>query len=182
MTDEMTERPRLEPTTEADWDEETGALIDALGRLNIFTTLAHHPKLLKRWLVFGGHVLSRSTLAERERELIILRTGWRCGSEYEFGQHTVIGGRSGLTEAEIRRLASEGTVGWSPEDELLVRATDELVQDHGLAEGTWRDLSARWTTQQVLDLIFTVGQYVLVSTALNSLAVQRDPGVPGWPA
>ena len=100
--------PRLAPTTEADWDDETRALLDALGRLNIFTTLAHHPKLLKRWLVFGGHVLAKSTLPDRERELLILRVGWRCGSEYEFGQHTVIGRRLGLTDDEIRRLATDG--------------------------------------------------------------------------
>ena len=46
--------------------------------LNIFATLAHHPKLLKRWLVFGNHVLAKSTLPARDRELLILRTGWRC--------------------------------------------------------------------------------------------------------
>ena len=56
------EQPRVAPTTAADWDEETAALIAASGGLNIFTTLAHHPKLLKRWLVFGGHVLAKSSL------------------------------------------------------------------------------------------------------------------------
>jgi hypothetical protein len=33
----------------------------------------------------------------------------------------------------------------------------------------------------MLDLIFTVGQYTLVSMALNSLGVQREPGVAGFP-
>lgn len=87
--------PRLEPTTSDEWDDETVALLDAVGHLNIFTTLAHHPKLLKRWMVFGGHVLGKNTLTARDRELLILRAGWRCGCAYEFGQHTVIGHRSG---------------------------------------------------------------------------------------
>ena len=53
--------------------------------LNIFGTLAHHPDLLRRWLVFAAHVLSKNTLPARERELLILRTGWNCTSRYNGG-------------------------------------------------------------------------------------------------
>ena len=176
------ERPRLAPTTAADWDEETAALMAATGDLNIFATLAHHPKLLKRWLVFGGHVLAKSTLPSRERELVILRTGWRCGSEYEFGQHTVIGLGNGLDEADITRLTGPvDASGWSPGDAVLVRAVDELIDDHYLSDETWGALVASWSTQQVIDLVFAVGQYQLVSMALRSFGVQREPGVPGFP-
>ena len=176
------DRPRLAPTTAADWDEETAALMAATGDLNIFATLAHHPKLLKRWLVFGGHVLAKSTLPSRERELVILRTGWRCGSEYEFGQHTVIGLGSGLDEADIIRLTGPANAsGWPPGDALLIRAVDELIDDHCLSDDTWEALVASWSTQQVIDLVFAVGQYQLVSMALRSFGVQREPGVPGFP-
>ncbi len=178
----MADGPRLAPIAEADRDDETRELLEALGDLNIFATLAHHPKLLKRWLVFGGHVIAKSTLPERERELLILRTGWRCGCEYEFGQHTVLGRAAGLNDVEIHRLATEGTEGWSDADALLLRAVDDLVVDHGLSEETYAALAEAWGTQQVIDLVFAVGQYVLVSMALNSFAVQLDPGVPGWPS
>jgi alkylhydroperoxidase family enzyme len=174
--------PRVPPTTPSDWDEETRAIVESLGGMNIFATLAHHPKLLKRWLVFGGHVLAKSTLVPRERELLILRVGWRCGSPYEFGQHTVIGRREGLTDDEIRRV-TEGPAapGWSEEDALLLRAADELIDDHRLGDATWDGLSARYDTQQVMDLVFAVGQYVLTCMALNSFGVQIDDGMPGFP-
>lgn len=178
----MATAPRLAPTVESDWDDATREQLDALGRLNIFTTLAHHPAALRRWLVFGGHVLAKSTLGERERELLILRVGWRCGSEYEFGQHTLIGRRLGLTDDEIRRLATEGLDGWSPHDARWLRAADELVVDHRLGDATWAALAEDLTDQQLIDLVFTVGQYVMVSMALNSFGVQRDEGVPGWPS
>ena len=48
--------------------------------LNIFRTLAQHPDLLRRWLVFANHVLGKSSLAPRPRELAILRIGWLCRS------------------------------------------------------------------------------------------------------
>jgi alkylhydroperoxidase family enzyme len=41
-------------------------------------------------------------------------------------------------------------------------------------------LSQHLTTQQLMDLVFTVGQYNLVSMVLNTLGVQLDEGLPGW--
>src|SRR5688572_28663152 len=101
-------KARVEPLPEAEWTPEIRETLPrgvGGGRiLAIFTTLARHPKLLKRWLVFGNHVLFKSTLGPRERELAILRIGYLCRSEYEWGQHAVIGRGVGLTDDEIRRV------------------------------------------------------------------------------
>jgi 4-carboxymuconolactone decarboxylase len=173
--------PRLDPLGDDEIDDEARALVPA-GSLNIFRTLARHPKLLKRWLVFGNHVLAKSTLPERERELAILRVGWRCGAEYEFGQHTVIARRCGITDDEIAALTEElADGGWSEADRTLLVAVDELHDDQCITEQTWSALAQRWSDQQLLDLIFTVGQYTLVSMALNSVGVPLDDGVPGFP-
>jgi 4-carboxymuconolactone decarboxylase len=181
--------PRVPPLTDAEMDAETLALLGATSGdvrrgpiLNIFRTLAHHPKLLKRWLVFGGHVLAKSTLPPRERELAILRIGWRCRSEYEWGQHAAIGRACGLSDDEVRRTtAAANAPGWSAFDAAIVRAVDELHDDAFLSDASWQALSARWSTEQVLDFVFAVGQYNLVSMALNSLGVQLDAGVEGFP-
>lgn len=174
-------QPRL-PALEAETlDEETRRLVPA-GSFNIFRTLAHHPKLLKRWMVFGNHILSKSTLPAREREIVILRTGWRCEARYEFGQHTVIGKREGLTDDEITALtAGAGDHPWSPADRALVDAADELHDDQCVSESTWAAMAERWNDQQLLDIVFTAGQYTLVSMALNTLGVELDDGMPGWP-
>ena len=63
------EKPRIAPLDPEDLDAETKERFGGRA-LNIFRTLAHHPKLLKRWLVFGNHILSKSTLSEREREIV----------------------------------------------------------------------------------------------------------------
>ena len=179
--------PRLAPLPEATWDDEVRALLGGAGLggarpLNIFTTLAHHPKLLKRWLVFGSHVLAKSSLSPRERELAILRVGWLCRAEYEWGQHVVIARGSGLSDEEIERVTrGPDAPGWDPFEATLLRAVDELHADAFVTDATWRALAARYDVHQLLDLIFTVGQYTLVSMALNTLGVQRDPGVPGFP-
>jgi alkylhydroperoxidase family enzyme len=151
--------------------------------VNIFRTLANHPKLLKRWLVFGNHVLFKSTLPPRDRELLILRTGWLCRSEYEWGQHVIIGRASGLSDDEIRRVTrGPDEPGWSPFDATLLHAADELHEDYCVGDETWNALSERYSAEQLMDLVFTVGQYTLVSMALNTFGVQLDPGVQGFPS
>jgi alkylhydroperoxidase family enzyme len=181
--------PRVPPLADAEIDADTLALLGATSggvrsgpMLNIFRTLAHHPKLLKRWLVFGGHVLGKSTLPPRERELAILRIGWRCRSEYEWGQHAAIGRACGLSDEEVRRTTEAATApGWSAFDAAIVRAVDELHDDAFLSDTSWQALTAKWSTEQVIDFVFAVGQYNLVSMALNSFGVQLDAGVERFP-
>jgi alkylhydroperoxidase family enzyme len=179
----MATDPLIAPLPAEEWDEEIAALRGAgSAPLNIFGTLAHHPKLLKRWIVFGNHVLAKSTLPARERELLILRTGWRCRAPYEWGQHVVIARASGLSDDEIRRVADGANApGWAPFDALLLRAADELHDDASLSESTYRAIAQRYSAQQMLDLVFTVGQYHLVSMALNTFRVERDDGVTEMP-
>jgi alkylhydroperoxidase family enzyme len=108
--------------------------------------------------------------------------GWLCGAEYEWGQHVQIARAGGIEDAEITRV-TEGPAarGWSPLEAALLRATDELHETQQISDATWEALTAHLDTRQILDLIFTVGQYTLVSMALNSLRVELDPGVEGFP-
>ena len=181
-----TSAPRLAPLPEAQWDDDTRKMLEASKMhgqvLNIFATLAHHPDLLRRWMVFGTHVLLKSTVGPRERELVILRTGWNCRAEYEWGQHVVIARQIGITDEEIDRIRrGPDAPGWSPFDATLLRAADELHRDYRIGDATWRALGEHYDTKQILDLIFAIGQYTLVSMALNSLGVQLEKGIAGFP-
>lgn len=146
--------------------------------LNIFGTLAHHPDMLRRWLVFAGHVLSKNSLSPRDRELLILRTGWNCRSRYEFGQHVVIALRCDITRDEIEQVKVGPRGGWSDRDRLLMVAADELHRTRCLSDITWQALGRHYTDQQRLDLVATVGGYQLVAMFLNSTGVELDAGVP----
>ena len=175
------EKPRIPPLPADRIDPELRERFGDGPILNIFATLAHHPKLMTRWLVFGNHVLAKSTLPPRERELVILRVGWLCRAGYEWGQHVGIGLASGLTQEEIDRIpAGSKADGWSDLDRALLDATDELHDDAFVSDATWARLG-ELSDQQRMDLVFTVGQYNLVSMALNTLGVQPEPGLPPLP-
>ncbi|MBD3648626.1 MAG: carboxymuconolactone decarboxylase family protein, partial [Pseudomonadales bacterium] len=146
---------------------------------NIFRVLANHEKLAKRWLVFGAHVLSKSTLPPREREIAILRIGWLCQSEYEWGQHVLIGRHVGLTDDEINRVKDGADAdGWTQQERLVIRAVDELKQENCVSDDTWNGLKQNWSDQQMIDLVYAVGQYNMVSWALNSFGVPLDEDLP----
>jgi 4-carboxymuconolactone decarboxylase len=153
-----------------------------MGQLNIFKTIGRHPKMLDGFSRLGGFLLSGKGFPARERELVILRTGWRCGSVYEWGQHVVIGRREGVTDDEIARLRTPGLDGWSSEDRVLIQFADELCQTNNVSDATWAALSARFDEQQLIELVMCGGFYRMVAGTLNTLGIELDPGVPGWEA
>lgn len=180
-------KPRVTPLEPAEWNDEQRVLmapfVESGTAWNVFKTLLRHTRLFKRWMPFAAHVLSKQTLSLRERELLILRIGWLCRAGYEWGQHVVIARQSGVSEAEIERVADgPDAPGWSDADRALLRAVDELRADAFITDPTWSALAKHFSKEQVLDLIFAVGQYQLVSMALNSLGVQPDsPDLPTLP-
>ena len=147
---------------------------------NLFGTLARHPRLFRRWVPFGRRLLA-GELPRRERELLILRTGWRCGAEYEWGQHVRIGRLAGLRRAEIARIQQgPDAPGWAPFDGALLRAADELHDDGAITDDTWATLARRYDERQLIEVPVLVGQYHLVAFTLNSLEIQRERRVPGF--
>jgi alkylhydroperoxidase family enzyme len=178
--------PRIAPAAEADLDDRARELLGQAGvpggdASNIFATLVRHPRLFRRWLPFGG-VLLTGALPARERELLILRTAVRCAAEYEWGQHVRIARASGVTDAEIARvLEGPEADGWEASDAALLRAADELHDDACITDATWAELAARYDEQQLVEVPMLVGQYHLVAFTVNSLGVAREPGVAGFP-
>lgn len=176
---------RLAPLGDEELDEQQTELLRGVlvpgGTQNIFRTLARHPGLFRKWLPFGGKLLN-GKLPARERELAILRVGWLCSSEYEWGQHVPIGKRAGLTDEEIARIPHGATAeGWADLDATVLRATDELHEDFCIGDATWERLAQDYDDKQLIELVMTVGHYHLVSMALNTLGVQREEGVVGLP-
>ena len=179
-------KPRIEPLS---LDTADGSVRDHLGRLtqlrgtdarllNVFGTLAHHPALLQHWLDFATYLLTASTLEPRLRELVVLRVGWVCRSPYEWGQHVLVGQNAGVELADLGRLAQRpDAADWPAPERAALRAADQLLERRTLDDEHWNDLDRHFSTQQIMDLVFLVGQYQLVSSALNALRVERDDGL-----
>lgn len=173
-------KPRITPLSDAELTPEQAEALEAFRPgpvLNIFRTLARAPKALTRFNTWGGYILSRrNELPAREREIVILRTGFLCKSGYEWTQHVRIGLHEGLTDDEIARIKQGPDAGWSQADAALIRASDELHRDQFVTDDTWRDLARHFSEKQCMDVVFTAAQYTQVSMFLNTFGVQLDEG------
>lgn len=180
--------PRITPVSAAERDAETehalGPLASQEPLENVFATFVRHPNLFRRFAKLAGHVLFASTLDPRRRELAILRTGWRNGCRYEFAAHHQLARDAGLDDDDIARVCrADLAEGWTDDDALVLRTVDELFDTQTISDATWARLTKSLELHQVMDLVFTIGTYNLVSWSLNAFQVEVDAHFPVsmWP-
>jgi alkylhydroperoxidase family enzyme len=142
----------------------------------VFTTLGRHPRLFRTWLRFSATLLLRGDLPAADRELVIMRTAWRCGSWYEWAHHGALAPRAGLTAHELERVVEGPTArAWRPRQRLLLEAVDELHDRRVVTDRTWDALVAELTERQLIELCLLVGHYEMLAMTLNSLGVEPEP-------
>lgn len=129
--------------------------------------LARQPDLLAPFLGWAAALALQGTLPKRDHEILALRVAYNCASEYELAEHAAYALDAGLTDEEITRL---GTVDgpWSEDDTLLIRAADELDSLSGLEDATYHALAARYDDGQLVELLFVIGQYTMLSLVANA--------------
>lgn len=173
----MSQDTRFAPVTNEDWPEEIADMRAGFaGGLNVYRVMAHHPGLLRAWSDLRGHVVTRSALGPDRLEVVILRTGFRLGAEYEWSQHVVRARASGLTDARIGAL--KGPLGdVTGDDRLLAEAVDMLFEKKSLAPECLERLLGRVGKEGVLDLIATVGFYSTLGYLLNSFGTPLDEDI-----
>lgn len=177
--------PVIDPVT--DPTPEQAELLDKThrgnGPANIFRTMVRNPKLMKRLNVLGGYFVAHGLLTARQRELVVMRTAMRAGCDYEFGRHSlIVEGEGILTDDEVARVASDGIDGdWSDEEAQLLRLADEISADDRASDELTRQLAERYRDDELTELLLLVGFYRMLGGYLNTLDVNREDGVPGFP-
>ncbi|MBV9666204.1 MAG: carboxymuconolactone decarboxylase family protein [Actinobacteria bacterium] len=184
--------PRIEPLPPDQWPAEMRDALAAMrppnprhplpsraeGRpkgLNAVGALAHHPELTKAFNTFNGHVQFATTLTARQRELLILRIAAVRDAAYEWAQHAVLAADAGLSTDEVAAIVDGPDAGeWPPVERAMLRAVDELIATATVTDATWSALADHLDTQQLMDVVFTVGAYDTVAMAFKAFGVELD--------
>jgi len=141
---------------------------------NVFRTFARNPPADALRNAVGRHIRDDTSLTPRHRELLIMRVGVVCRSEYEWAAHSRIGRQVGMNDADVARIiAGPESPGDAFEADLL-REVDELNRNNAVTDGTWAALEGKLTLPQLLDTLITVGGFRSATYAINSAGVQLD--------
>src|SRR5262245_30358666 len=180
-------KARILPLPVSEWSEAhkqaLGSMAQGDRTIDVFKTCLRNLELCRNWMPFTQYVLgTTNSVPRRDRELAILRTSWDSNADYDWAHHVPAAQRAGLSDEEILRISKGPSApGWSAFDATLLKATDELHRNQRISEATWTALASRYNDQQMMDFIFTVGQYTMVSMFLNSAEVQLESGLKGLP-
>jgi 4-carboxymuconolactone decarboxylase len=180
-------KPRLDPPTAASISPEVSELlalaVSADGAtIGTIAVLGHRPPLLGPFLGWAAALARQGALSPRHHELLALRTSFRCGSSFEWGEHAGYAHQAGLSHDEIDRVARIGDLsGWAPGEAALLRAADELCAGCAMSEAVWAELALRFDTPTLVEIPFVVGQYTMLSMVANALGVPSSPGAPSLP-
>lgn len=172
---------RIPPLEPEEWTAEQRERFDPGGSgrhvANVFRTFVRNPPADRLRSAVSRHILNAATIPELDRELLLMRIGVLCRSEYEWAAHSRLGRRLGMSDADVERIIAGPTAGATPYETALLTAADELYRDDRVSEESWDVLAASLDTQQLLDVLIAVGGYRAASMAINTAGVQLDPNM-----
>jgi alkylhydroperoxidase family enzyme len=182
--------PRIEAPGEEALDPRGVELIERMRGLvgfprkepvhHFFATMSLQPDFFDGFMRLGLAVMGSASLGARERELVILRTGWLLGAPYQFGEHVIQARHLGVTAEEIARVKlGSSAEGWSPLERALLKAAEELHADAMISDETWAALAERLAPAELIELPMIVGHYTLTAFVQNSLRIRLNPQNPG---
>jgi alkylhydroperoxidase family enzyme len=146
-----------------------------LAQMQLIRTLAWNPDLATSYFTFGKHVLLRSSLPKRWQSLVTLRSAWLLECEYEWEPHVRNAPNMGVTADEVEAVKVGSTApSWDDGDRMILRAVEEVHGSGRIGEETWAALSASLEPPALLDLLFTAGNYALVSLVVKTLGLDPD--------
>src|SRR5206468_3472225 len=138
-------KARIDALEPAQWTPEVRTMLDPNGSgrgvAAVYRTYAQHPKMYAPRQLLSEYIRLQATLEPRVRELLIMRIGWLCGSEYEWGAHAPAGRRAGMSEADVQHVIAGPQAGADSMTDNLLRAVDELYADDVVSDATWKALS-----------------------------------------
>ena len=161
------------------------ALAKSMSQLNVFRALLNNPEITLAQSGLAGALMGSKTLNHRIRELVILRTGWRTKSEYEFVQHVGVSRRLGMSDEEILGVRNpDACKAYSEADRAVIALADELHDHSEVTPKTWATLEKSFSAAELVELILVAGFWHMMAGFLKTAKLPLDPidpTVTGWP-
>ena len=145
-------------------------------KLNIFRMMAHAETSFRPMMALGMSILAQQQLSAKLRELVILRVGSLSNARYEWVQHVPIALAAGATEAQVAALERADIEGpFDALERVVLRFNTEVVKQVRASDETFALAAKLLPPRQIVELVLTIGYYMLVARLLESTDVDMDP-------
>lgn len=156
---------------------EQAELVGPWKHLIFSRVLVNSPRMYRTFVTHLAELVARTNLPPRDRQIICVRMLELCGDEYELTHHLTISRNTGLSEDEITAIRYGFGGCLTDFDRVLLTATAELQRDQYVSDGTWAALAARYTQEQLMEVVFLAGCYLTMAMLTRSFGIQLEtPG------
>ncbi|MFM6931573.1 MAG: carboxymuconolactone decarboxylase family protein [Novosphingobium sp.] len=147
-------------------------------KTNVINVMANHPPLAMAWSHFGKYFMTGHTLSKRQLEIVVLRVAVLVNSPYEWHNHVGYAIQEGITLEEIAAIRDfpNGDHAFSEEEAAIISACGELIKGNNITDATWATLQKTLRQDQMMDLVFLIGNYVMTSWGLSAFGVPIEGG------
>ncbi|MCC5914437.1 MAG: carboxymuconolactone decarboxylase family protein [Balneolaceae bacterium] len=139
---------------------------------NIYATYAYSEHALSRYLTFAN---AKSSLNNKEKEVINLVTSQVNGCTYCQAAHTQLGKMNGFTEDQTVELR-QGSAGFDSKFDALVKLAKEIAENRGRVsdEILQSFFNAGYNKANLIDVIVNVGEKAITNYLHNLTEIPID--------
>lgn len=149
-----------------------------IGSLNVTRMMSHAAGAMINYSRLGGSLLFKGALDPVLRELVILRVGQLCGSDYEWHQHVSVARAVGMNEATLKAMADQDFATLTEEQRCALKFAEEIKRDSGASAETFGEACRYFSPEQLTELCLVTGYYIMTAGFLRSFEIEIEDSPP----
>ena len=151
--------------------------------LNIFKVFGHHPEYGTVFTDLVMAILKDGELDWLTKELLILKATQRNNCQYCVVQHERVSEMLGMQEAKITDIDGDkykSSPHFTEAERALLDLTVQIGEDaNAVPAELWGRLHEHWTDPQIVEAVFVITTYIMVSKFGDALGVELEPMFDG---
>jgi len=146
--------------------------------INLTLTTGHAPKFTKASGAMAFTIRFETSPPRHLIELVIFRTAQIVGSEYELNQHTPFMKMCNYSNEQIAQVSDWRRSNlFDDKQRALLGYVEQMANGGNVDDPTFAEFSRFFTSQQIVEISYTVGTYY--STGLLTKALRIQPETDG---
>lgn len=164
-----------DPATQS---EETLDRLKRMGSLNVTRMMSHSDGAMQAYGRLGTFLLRKGRLDPVLREIVILRIGQLCASDYEWHQHVSVARAVGMDEDTLSAIEALAFDRLGERERIAVRIAEEIARDRGASAETMKTALGSFTNEELVELVLVAGYYLMTAGFLLSFGIEIEDTPP----